>query len=63
MGREKGLFLMEGVELNFGYGLFIPDILEVLGELLLAFEELVINDRVDVLEVVHFSSIIGMLMV
>lgn len=54
---------MEGVELNFGYGLFIPDILEVLGELLLAFEELVINDRVDVLEVVHFSSIIGMLMV
>jgi hypothetical protein len=58
MGREKGLFLMEGVELNFGYRLFIPDILEVLGELLLAFEELVINDRVDVLEVVHFSSII-----
>jgi hypothetical protein len=63
MGREECLFLMEGVELNFGYGLFVPDVLEVLGELLFAFEELVVNDRVDVLEVVHFSSIIGMLMV
>jgi hypothetical protein len=58
MGREKCLFLMEGVELNFRYGLFVPDVLEVLGELLFAFEELVVNDRVDILEVVHFSSII-----
>jgi hypothetical protein len=63
MGREECLFLMEGVELNFRYGLFVPDVLEVLSKLLFAFEELVVNDRVDILEVVHFSSIIDMLMV
>jgi hypothetical protein len=63
MGREEGFLIMKEAELDFGYGLFVPDVLEVLGELLFAFEELVVNDGVDVLEIVHFSSKIGMLMV
>jgi hypothetical protein len=54
MGREEGFLIMKEVELDFGYGLFVPDVLEVLGELLFAFEELVVNDGVDVLEIVHF---------
>lgn len=54
MDGMEGLLLMEGVELYFGDWLFVPDVLEVLGELLFAFEELVVDDGVDVLKVVHF---------
>ena len=45
---------MKGFELYFGDWLFIPDILEVLGELLFALEEFVVDDRVDVFKVLHF---------
>jgi hypothetical protein len=53
----KGLFLMEGSELDFWYRLFVPYILEVLGQLLFTFEQFVVYDGVNVLNVFHFFYI------
>lgn len=52
----KDFFLMNGDEMKFGYGLFVPDVLEVLGELLFTLEEFIIDDGINIFQMVHFSS-------